>query len=116
VHTRETDDEVANEMLKGRERWILALLAEEARHGYALMNALAEDENGGLSIGPATLYRTLDGLADAGLIEPVSTERGAVTARRPWRITDLGRDALRTEAERLASFADRVRGSLGLAR
>lgn len=106
-------DGVDPDRLKSRERWILALLAEGASHGYALMARLGEETDGRITLGPATLYRTLDELADAGFIEPDGPEPGRSTARFPWRITEAGREALRAEVTRLAAFTRRVDGLLG---
>lgn len=94
--------------MKSRERWILALLAQGASHGYALMARLAEETEGRIRLGPATLYRTLDELAETGFIEPDGPDPDRSTARFPWRITEAGREALRAEANRLTAFTRRV--------
>ena len=101
------------EILKPRERWLLALLVEGPSHGYALMARLEEETEGRQTLGPATLYRTLDALAEAGWIEPEGPTPERKTARAPWHITPAGRAILRAEAERLGRFAARVDALLG---
>jgi DNA-binding PadR family transcriptional regulator len=66
----------------------------------------AETESGGavrLEIG--SLYRILNRLLEAGLIEDANTDE----RRHYYRITRLGRRVLRAEAERLAGLVDLMR-------
>jgi DNA-binding PadR family transcriptional regulator len=81
---------------------ILLALADGDRHGYEIMQTLAQS---GLSrLGPATLYRTIHTLQQAGLIEE-SDQRPAPELddqrRRYYRLTRHGRQAARAEIERL---------------
>jgi len=85
---------------------ILASLAGEESHGYAIMREVEEETGGAVRLGPGTLYRSIKRLLDDGLIvesdrrpDPDDDER-----RRYYRITDLGRQAARAEAERLESM------------
>jgi DNA-binding PadR family transcriptional regulator len=58
---------------------VLALLAEQPAHGFALSRVLAEDgELGQVWTMPRPrVYRAIDDLREAGLIEAVETERSA---------------------------------------
>jgi DNA-binding PadR family transcriptional regulator len=84
---------------------ILLALADGERHGYAIMRDVATQTNGCLQMGPGTLYGCLKRMLTAGLVEEaderpdpeIDDER-----RRYYRMTRLGRESLRAEAQRLA--------------
>ena len=84
---------------------ILLALAAEERHGYAIMQDVAQQTGGALQLGPGTLYGCLKRMLAAGLVEE-SGERPDPTLdderRRYYRMTPLGRSAVRAEAHRLA--------------
>ena len=84
---------------------ILLSLAGEERHGYGIMQDVAEQTDGALQLGPGTLYGCLKRMAAAGLVEE-SDERPDPTLdderRRYYRMTALGRRVVRAEAKRLA--------------
>jgi DNA-binding PadR family transcriptional regulator len=102
---------------------ILLALHAGPRHGYALMDDVDRITGGVITLGPATLYRSLQRLRVDGLIEELDggqpteapPDRRA-ERRRSYRITDAGRSATTTEAHRLAAMvtaADRVGVSIG---
>src|SRR5689334_12191183 len=68
---------------------ILSSLAEMPRHGHALH--LDIKQFAGVELGPGTLYGALSRLEERGLIEPAAPHG----RRRPYRITQLGTEALR---------------------
>ena len=84
---------------------ILLALADEERHGYGIMLDVASQTNGALDLGPGTLYGCLKRMLASGLVEE-SGERPDPDLdderRRYYRMTDLGRRAVRAEAQRLA--------------
>ena len=101
-----------------RTNWfhILVALAERDMHGSDIARDVLERTGGSLRLWPATLYRTLDDLADAGLIvELTGSDRphGEGGRERYYRVTPDGRAALASEAERLATFAFTARDRLG---
>jgi DNA-binding PadR family transcriptional regulator len=83
---------------------ILLVLAGGERHGYEIMIEVARESRGALRLGPTTLYRTIRTLLKMGLIEETD-ERPAPELddqrRRYYRLTPTGREAARTETERL---------------
>jgi len=85
---------------------ILLALAGEERHGYGIMQDVAQQTSGTLQLGPGTLYGCLKRMLAAGLIEE-SDERPDPALddqrRRYYRMTELGQRAARAEAQRLAS-------------
>jgi len=71
---------------------ILTLLKEGPKHGYELMNLIAERSGGAWQPSPGSIYPTLQLLEDQGLVQ--SAEEGE---RRIYRLTPEGEQ----EAERL---------------
>ena len=81
------------------EMLVLAVLAEGPSHGYGLVQELDERVEGHLKIRPGNLYRVLDRLTDAGLLdesEPTGEAKGA-RRTRGFAITDAGRSRLDSE-------------------
>jgi len=89
--------------LKQRVFQILLLLGDGERHGWSIVKELQSQAGDGTRILPGSLYRTLNDMMDQGLIEeapdaPANSEDGR---RRYLRLTELGIDTARAEAERL---------------
>ena len=84
---------------------ILLALAGEERHGYGIMQDVAQQTDGALQLGPGTLYGCLKRMVAAGLVEE-SGERPDPELdderRRYYRMTPLGKRIVRAEAQRLA--------------
>jgi DNA-binding PadR family transcriptional regulator len=86
---------------------ILLSLANQDRHGYAIIQDVAARTNQHLKLGAGTLYRSLQRMLEQGLI--VETEdRPALEdddeRRRYYRITPEGAKVARAEAARLAEL------------
>ena len=79
---------------------ILASLAQEPRHGYALLKDIEALSEGRVRLSTGTLYGALRRLLESGWIERVRT---ADTSRdkQTYRLTSLGRSALQHEHARL---------------
>jgi DNA-binding PadR family transcriptional regulator len=84
---------------------ILLALAGEERHGYGIMQDVAQQTEGALQLGPGTLYGCLKRMLAAGLVEE-SDERPDTELdderRRYYRMTAFGKRVVRAEAQRLA--------------
>ena len=96
---------------------ILVALAEEDRHGYAIMQDVAQRTDGSLKLGAGTLYRSIQRMLEQGLISEVSSRPAPEMddeRRRYYRITPFGRTIARAEARRLAQMLKLARAS-GLA-
>lgn len=92
---------------------VLLALAEGERHGYAIMQEVAEHTDGRIKMGPGTLYGTLKRLLQARLIEE-SDERPDPQLdderRRYYRLSGVGQRVVRAEAQRYAEIAGVARG------
>src|SRR5262252_10448177 len=91
---------------------ILMALAEEDRHGYAIIQDVAMRTGGELKLSAGTLYRSIQRMLEQGLIvEP--RERPAPSEdderRRYYRITPLGTAVAKSEARRLADLVRMAR-------
>ena len=65
---------------------VLAVLAEQPRHGYEVIQALEEKTDRAWRPSPGSVYPSLQQLADEGLV--TSTE---IDSKRTYEITDEGR-------------------------
>lgn len=90
---------------------ILLSLAEGGKHGYLIMKDARTPEGGGVSMGPGTLYGSLDRMMRDGLVEETGVTDDE--RRRYYRLTGLGRKTLAAELERLDATVRSAR-SLGL--
>jgi DNA-binding PadR family transcriptional regulator len=84
---------------------ILLALADQDRHGYAIMLEVERRTEGRVKIRAGSLYRALHRLLSEELVEEMDQGSGADRddeRRRYYRLTDLGRAVVRLEAERLA--------------
>ncbi len=91
---------------------ILAALAPQPLHGYALIGEVAALSGGRLSLRPGTLYGALDRLAAEGLLEADREEMVDGRLRRYYRLTDAGAATLEKEVLRLQHNADAARQRL----
>lgn len=80
---------------------LVALLARPA-HGYRIMQMINDVFRTGLRLGPGTLYRTLQRLTAAGLIDEVeAVDDSEDERRRAYCLTAKGREAVQAEVKRL---------------
>jgi DNA-binding PadR family transcriptional regulator len=81
---------------------ILLALAEGEKHGYGIMKEISGRTNQEFTMGPGTLYGTLNRMLEAGLVEECGAKEQ--DRRRYYRLTRNGRLAAVSEAERLQSL------------
>jgi DNA-binding PadR family transcriptional regulator len=94
---------------------ILASLAEDSRHGYAIKKDVVHRTAGEVRLGSTTLYRLLGQLLDEGLIEEQRTRPMPADddeRRRYYSITAAGRRALGAELRRLERVRVAARAGL----
>ena len=82
---------------------VLVSLADEDRHGYAILQDIAARSDGRI-LSPSTLYAVIKRLLESDLIEELSERPDPAhddVRRRYYRLTPLGRRVAKAEAVRL---------------
>ena len=90
---------------------ILIALGDSEKHGYAMMQEVADRTDGRVRMSPGTLYGSIRRMLGDGLIEEFF-RRGAAAddeRRRYYRLTKFGRTVAAAEAERLAALLHHAR-------
>ncbi len=86
---------------------ILLALADRERHGYGIMQEVAERTEHKVRLGPGTLYGSIKRMLAEGLIEE-SDERPDPELdderRRYYRLTEFGHRVAAAEAQRMAEL------------
>lgn len=93
-------------VLKPADFHILLALAGGPLHGYRIMKDVKRDTGGEVTLEIGSLYRLLARLVAEGLIDDIES---AGERRRYYRITTVGRKALKSEASRLTNVVTLVR-------
>jgi DNA-binding PadR family transcriptional regulator len=91
---------------------ILLAVADDDRHGYAIIQDVAARTTGELKLSAGTLYRSVQRMMEQGLIvEPRERPEPALDdeRRRYYRITPLGRKVAEAEARRLSQLVRMAR-------
>src|SRR3954469_22961093 len=105
--------------LRSIEFHVLLALAGEDRHGYAILQEVAQLTGGELRLEPGTLYRALHRMLKDGWVAE-SGRRPAADVdderRRYYRLTPLGRRVASAEAERLSRLVTVARANRLLSR
>jgi len=84
---------------------VLDVLAQQPRHGYEIMQAIAERSGGAYKPSPGVIYPTLQMLEEMGLIRGVESE-----GRKVFEITEEGRRELAANRLEVEDFYDRAAG------
>src|SRR5579859_2963691 len=87
----------------------LALLAEEPRNGYQLIQEIAERSGGVWQPSPGSVYPALQQLEDEGLIQAETPEGG----RKRYLLTGEGREYVTAHADEVRAPWDDVASSVG---
>lgn len=82
---------------------ILDALSEQARHGYEIIQVIADRTGGAYKPSPGTVYPTLQMLEELGHVRSREEE-----GRRVYEITDDGRAELEAHAEEVEEAWDRL--------
>lgn len=84
---------------------ILLAMADGHAHGYAIGKAV--EELSGMTMGPGTIYGSLQRMERDGLV--AEAQEGRTDRRKPFVLTHQGRQALASEAARIDRLATVVR-------
>lgn len=91
---------------------ILLALADDDRHGYAIMQEIERMTGGAVRMGPGTLYGTIKRMLASRLLEEVDARPDPALddeRRRYYRATALGAAVLAAETERMAALLGAAR-------
>lgn len=80
--------------------FLLLLCLTKPRHGYGIMQFVASQTEGRITLGASTVYTLLYKMEQDGLVEVISE----VERRKVYSITDDGMAVLKAEAQRLRSL------------
>lgn len=88
---------------------ILMSLADEDRHGYAIIQEVAARTNGAVRLSAGTLYRSIQRMLDRGLIVELGLRERPGRhdddpRRRYYRLTPFGRAVAEAETRRLGEL------------
>jgi DNA-binding PadR family transcriptional regulator len=87
--------------------YLLRLLDEEPRHGYEVIRLLRDRFMGVYSPSPGTIYPRLARLEEEGLVT-----HDEVDGRKVYRITEAGRDELRSRSDELDELEEELSESV----
>ena len=93
---------------------ILVSLADRERHGYSVMQDVAQRTGGTVRLSPSTLYASIKRLLDQELIEELDERpdpKHDDERRRYYRLSQLGRKVAMAEARRLEQLLSDARAT-----
>ena len=93
---------------------ILVALADQDRHGYAIMQDVAARTDGRMKLSPGTLYGSIRRMLEDGLIVEIDERPDRDLdddRRRYYRLTRLGRAVAMAEADRLSTLLRQARAA-----
>jgi DNA-binding PadR family transcriptional regulator len=91
---------------------ILLALADGAKHGYAIKQAVEARTEGAVRLGPGTLYEAIQRLEEGGLISEAAAAdpaNGQEAQRRYYQLTPRGWSSLRDHVRQLGAIVDLAR-------
>ena len=97
--------------------YILLSLAPGKKHGYAILKDVKALSDGRIDLSTSTLYSALSRLLEKGLIRRVADEAeqntGPGLPRKAYVLTEIGRQVLGAETNRLQALVTAARLRLG---
>jgi len=94
---------------------LLALIAEEPRHGYELIRAIEDMTGGSYAPSPGAVYPTLQMLEEEGLIKPAKVkadkdadEEEEASSKKPFKATKAGKAELKDRSEEVEDLMARL--------
>jgi DNA-binding PadR family transcriptional regulator len=83
---------------------VMLSVAEQPRHGWAIIKRIEELSGPRATPSSGSLYLAIARLEERGLIEESPSDDASVDQRRTYRLTSLGRRVVRLETARLAEL------------
>ena len=92
---------------------VMLSIAEQPRHGWAIVKRIEELSGPRATPSSGSLYLAIARLEERGLIEESPAPDESVDQRRTYRLTSLGRRVVRLETVRLAELVGLAKRWLG---
>ena len=89
---------------------VLAQLRSRDRYGYELVSAISEE----IEVTLGTIYPLLKRINQTGYVETETRESVDGPARKYYRLTDAGRDALERNTEEWTEFSRKINKMIGV--
>lgn len=93
---------------------ILIALADRDRHGYSIMQDVADRSDGKVQLSAGTLYSSIRRMLEQGLIEELAASPDPSSTderRRYYRLTRFGKRVAAAEVERLNAMVQQARAT-----
>ncbi len=91
---------------------LLALIADEPRHGYELIRAIEDMTGGSYAPSPGAVYPTLQMLEEEGLIKPAKVKDAddddEASSKKPFKATKAGKAELEDRADDVEELMERL--------
>lgn len=91
--------------------YYILLALHKPMHGYGIMQFVREISNGRVNLGPGTLYGAINTMLSKGWI--IALEQETDSRKKEYVITELGRNVVMTEIERLRELLDNGKKIVG---
>jgi DNA-binding PadR family transcriptional regulator len=87
---------------------ILVALSTTPKHGYAILKEVSTLSDARITLSTGTLYGALERLLDQQWIERIEAEQNE-RGRKAYQLTNLGRDVLKAEMQRMEQVLRQAR-------
>ena len=100
-----------NELALTESTYYILLSLYSPQHGYGIMQQTETLSHGRVRLAPGTLYGALNSMCEKGWIAQLPVEDGS--RKKEYRLTESGREILKTEIERLRELVKNGEAILG---
>ena len=100
-----------NELALTESTYYILLSLYSPQHGYGIMQQTETLSHGRVRLAPGTLYGALNSMCEKGWILQLPVEDGS--RKKEYRLTESGREVLKTEIERLRELVRNGEAILG---
>ena len=100
-----------NDLALTESSYYILLSLYSPQHGYGIMQQTEALSHGRVRLAPGTLYGALGSMQDKGWIAQLPVEDGS--RKKEYRLTESGREVLKTEIERLRELVRNGEAILG---
>ena len=100
-----------NDLALTESSYYILLSLYSPQHGYGIMQQTEALSHGRVRLAPGTLYGALNSMSERGWIAQLPVEDGS--RKKEYRLTESGREVLKTEIERLRELVRNGEAILG---